>query len=197
MSKKKAKDTENRGRAEASASDEPEVDVGSMVKGLGGLFGGLVTLIEKASALAEKGEELKKSGEFRVTGLPGQAGKDAKGVYGFTIRTLADGKRKVQTFGNIKKTPAGPVVEEVREPIVDVFDEGDSMKIIAELPGISTSDVKTEVNGDILTVSAAGKGRKYTKEIHLPVQVDEGKVSTSYENGVLEITLVKKAATGK
>ena len=120
------------------------------------------------------------------------AGRDLSGVYGFTVRTLADGVPKVQTFGNIRKTTKGPSVEEVREPIVDIFDEGDTIKVIAELPGIEKSDVHTEVNGDILRLSADGRARKYSKEVLLPSIVDEDTIKSSYGDGILELELRKK-----
>ncbi|MCK4325402.1 Hsp20/alpha crystallin family protein, partial [bacterium] len=86
--------------------------------GLGGIFGGIGNLIESVSKIAEEGKGIvSKAGEIK--GL----GDKVKGVYGFTVRTLAGGESKVEPFGNIKKTPKGPVVEKEREPIVDVFDE--------------------------------------------------------------------------
>ena len=39
------------------------------------------------------------------------------------------------------------MVEEVREPIVDVFDEEDHILVIAELPGVSEDKIKIEVAG--------------------------------------------------
>ncbi len=176
--------------------ETPEIDVGAVFKslGLGGLLNGVSSLLDKAAELAEKGEQLKKTGEFRVKGIPSgvRREKELRGVYGFTVRTLAGGAPKVETFGNIKKPPKGPVVEEMREPIVDVFDEDDTIRVIAELPGIEESDIDTEVKGDMLTLSAEGKTRKYSKEILLPATVNEEKVGLSYENGILEIRLQKK-----
>ncbi len=79
--------------------------------------------------------------------------KDVKGVYGFKISTLSGGKSVIETFGNVKETAKGPVVEEVREPMVDVFDEKDHILVIVELPGVSKENIKVEVNGDILNIS--------------------------------------------
>ena len=55
-----------------------------------------------------------------------------KGVYGFTINTAGGGSPKVETFGNIRKTPEGPKVDEEREPITDIFDEKTEIVVIAE-----------------------------------------------------------------
>ena len=80
-------------------------------------------LIEAASKLSEKGEEISKSGEIDFSGLNKIKGlQDLKGVYGVRVRTMADGRPSVQPFGNIKKkSPKGPLVEEVREPIIDIL----------------------------------------------------------------------------
>ena len=156
--------------------------------GLGGLFKGLGNLIELAGKLAEEGEELKKQKEF-VFKTP--SGKEGRGVFGFSVRTLAGGEPVVSTFGNIKKTPKGPVVEEVREPLVDVFDEKDHIRVIAELPGVSEEDVQLDVKGDILNLKAEGKERKYAKEVLLPCPVKPESLQKSFRHGILELKLQK------
>jgi HSP20 family protein len=159
--------------------------------GLGGLFKGLGNLIDAATKLAEKGEELSKTGEIKFSGLDKIKGlKDLKGVYGINIRTMADGRPSVQPFGNIKKTPKGPVVEEVREPIVDVFDEPEEVHIVAEMPGIDEKDIKLDIKGDILNISSEGEKRKYQKEILLSRPVKKDDMTWTYKNGILEIKIV-------
>lgn len=155
--------------------------------GLGGIFESLGNLIESVSKIAEEGKGISKTGEIK--GL----GDKAKGVYGFTIRTLAGGESKVESFGNIKKTPKGPVVEEEREPIVDVFDEKDHILVIAELPGVNEEDIRTEIKGDILNISVQEKERKYKKEVLLPSKVEAEPTSSIYKNGILELKLKKQA----
>jgi HSP20 family protein len=167
---------------EKEENDEVKIDLGMGKISFGGLFKGLGNLIDLASKLSEEGYE--RRGE--IGGLP----KGAKGVYGFSIRTLA-GKPVIESFGNIRETAKGPVVEEVREPMVDVFDEEDRICVIAELPGVSESEIKIEVAGDILNLAASDKGRKYAKEILLSGKVKPDSVKTSYKNGILEITLEK------
>ncbi len=163
--------------------DEIEIDFGVGKISFGGLFKGLGNLIDLAAQLNEEGVE--KKGEIK--GLP----KGAKGVYGFSIRTLA-GKPVIESFGNIRETAGGPVVEEVREPIIDVFDEEDRILVIAELPGVSEDEVKIEVAGDILNLTASDKERKYAKELLLPSKVKPESMKTTYKNGILEIRLEKR-----
>ena len=97
----------------------------------------------------------------------------------------------MRPFGNIRRTEKGPIIDEVREPLVDLFDEGDMVSIVVELPGVEEKDIQTEVSGDTLKLTTATKGRTYAKEIELPCAVEEGKLESFYKNGVLEIRLPK------
>ena len=83
-----------------------------------------------------------KTGE--LSGLDPQ-GK-LRGVYGFSVKTgIGDqGERevKIEPFGNIRREPSGEaVVEDVREPLVDVYEEDDHVLVLAEIPGVSKKDV--------------------------------------------------------
>lgn len=165
--------------------------------GLGGLFKGLGNLIDSASKLAEKGEEISKSGEIDFSGLDKIKGlKDLKGVYGIRVSTLADGRPSVQPFGNIKRSPKGPVVEEVREPIVDVFEEEQQIQIVSEMPGIEEKDIEVSIKGDILTIKAAGEKRKYQKETLLSRSCKAEDMTWGYKNGILEIKIFSVEGPG-
>ncbi len=154
--------------------------------GLGGLFKGIEKLVELAGKLEEKGG-ISKEGEINLDHLK----KGMKGVYGFTINTAVGGSPKVETFGNIRKTPEGPKVDEEREPITDVFDEKDEIIVIAEMPGIEENDIKIDLKEDILEFSAASKTRTYRKELLLPVKAIVSNLSHKFTNGILEIKIKK------
>lgn len=163
------------------------IDFGIGKLSLGGLFKGIENLVDLAAKLKEAGGEIKKEGEIDLSRLK----EGMKGVYGFSIKTAVGGKPVVETFGNIKKTPEGPVVEEEREPLIDVFDEGDEILIISEVPGINGEGITLDLKGDILEIVAVGKNRKYRKEVLLPVQVRKETLSYTYKNGILEIRVKK------
>jgi HSP20 family protein len=153
--------------------------------GMGGLFKGISNLLDLVGNLAGASEGMNRSGEVKF-------GENEKmqGVYGFSIRTGIGGMPKVESFGNIRESEAGPVVADTREPIVDVFDEGDKLLVVAELPGVAKKEIKLELNGDVLALSTTG-ARKYAKEVLLPAAAKEEELSFTYNNGVLEVHLQK------
>jgi HSP20 family protein len=162
-----------------------------------GLLGGLANLVEKLGDLAEKGDELKREGNFEIQGN-GKDAKNFKGVYGFTVRTGLGGDRdevKVEPFGNIKrdKQTGQAVVQERREPVIDVFDEPDQVVLVAEMPGVAADEVAAELTDDILTLRAGRGERSYYKEVVLPAHCDSGVISVSCNNGVVEVRCPKTA----
>ncbi len=157
------------------------------ILGFGGLFKGIEKLVDLAGKLQDQ-NEISKEGEINLDHLK----KGMKGVYGFTIKSGVGGNRPtVETFGNIKKTPEGPKVEEEREPMTDVFDENEELVVIAEMPGIEEADLKIDLKEDILDISASRNTRKYHKELLLPVKVQKENMKVKYNNGILEIRIKK------
>jgi len=174
-----------------------DIDFGIGKLTLGGLFKGVEKLVNLAAKLEEAGGEIKKEGEIDLSHLK----EGMKGVFGFSVKTMAGGKPVVEPFGNIKKTPKGPTVEEEREPITDVFDEKEEVRVYAEMPGINEEDIKvgfppeagspSAKKVDILEISAQSGDKKYHKEILLPVKVKAETLISSYKNGILEVRVKK------
>lgn len=164
-----------------------DIDFGIGELSLGGLFKGIEKLIDLAAELKEAGGEVKKEGEIDL----GHLKEGMKGVFGFSIKTAVGGEPIVEPFGNIKKTPKGPTVEEEREPITDVFDEKEEVRVYAEMPGVNEEDIKLDLKEDILDISAQSGDRKYHKEVLLPAKVKAETLTSSYKNGILEIKMKK------
>jgi HSP20 family protein len=154
--------------------------------GLGGIVRGLGDLIEKLNALSETGEELSQTGEIRQ-------GEHVKGIYGISVKVGLGGKPSIEPFGNLHRdTRSGrTIVQEVREPMVDVIEEEDHVLVLAEMPGISAEDVWVEVKDDLLTIAAEKKGKRYRKEVLLPGNFKREKMQIICNNGVLEIKCLR------
>ena len=166
-------------------AEKPEVSAGF---GLGGLLDGIQKLVETAAKLKDSGD-IGQTGEFEIPGL----GDKGKGIFGFSIKTLAGGEGpsvSVRPFGNIHKTEKGVAVEEARDAVVDLFEEDDRIRVIAELPGVSEDAIKYEIKGDVLRIWTEGD-RQYDTEVVLPGAVQPGDVELTYNNGILELHLNK------
>jgi HSP20 family protein len=175
---------EEKKKEEKKTGIELGLDLGSIFKGIG-------EFVELASKLAEEGQtEIKRSGEITF-----DKAKKLRGMYGFSVRIGKGGKPVIDKFGTLKTEvrpkELKPVVGEVREPLVDIFDEKDEITVVAELPGVEERDIKAEAKESKIKISAEAKERKYFKELELPGKVEE-KFSSSYKNGVLELKLKKK-----
>lgn len=119
-------------------------------------------------------------------------------VYGYSMTVGPDGKPVIREFGNVKpslkRTPFGLAkpkleVKEEREPLVDTIVDEETVKIVAELPGVERSDINLQGSENTLTISVNTPNRKYKKELELPAEVDPDSSKATYKNGVLEIVL--------
>lgn len=94
---------------------------------------------------------------------------------------------------------------------VDVAEKNGAYLVTAEVPGVRKEDIHVSVDGAQVTLEAevkqereAGKDErvlhveraygKATRSFSLPQEIDEAKVEAKYRDGVLELTLPKKAA---
>jgi HSP20 family protein len=94
---------------------------------------------------------------------------------------------------------------------VDVSEDEKAYQIRAEVPGVKKEDINVSIDGDTVAISAEVKNEKDVKNgervlraeryygkvyraFTLGQVVDEAGTSAQYANGVLELTLPKKAA---
>ena len=92
-------------------------------------------------------------------------------------------------------------------PAVDVLEEADAIRIMAEVPGVKPEDVKISVEGNVLTIQGTKEqvAEENTERVHryertygafertftLPATVDAEHIKASYDKGVLTVTLPK------
>lgn len=98
---------------------------------------------------------------------------------------------------------------------LDVREQGNTYQVAAELPGLKKDDIKIEIDGAQVSISAqypedtAGKedpaapARVVYRErsagpvariFELPVEIDQTAASAKYEDGILKLSLPKKVA---
>ena len=81
-----------------------------------------------------------------------------------------------------------------QKPLIDIFQENNTITIVAEIVGFNKESLKINVKDQKITLSAKSKDRRYYKSLNLPTVVIPNAMHTKFKNGVLEIKL-KKAET--
>ena len=94
---------------------------------------------------------------------------------------------------------------------VDVKDSVEAYTVHAEMPGVKKEDIAVEIEGNEVTIGAevrreheATQGEsllhaerfygKTARRFALPQEIDEAKAAAKFSNGLLELTLPKKAS---
>jgi HSP20 family protein len=94
---------------------------------------------------------------------------------------------------------------------VDVAEKNGAYTVVAELPGVKKEDIQVTIDGAEVTLAAEIKRErevandervlhtertfgKVSRSFSLPQEVDEAKAEAKFRDGVLELTLPKKAA---
>ena len=91
-------------------------------------------------------------------------------------------------------------------PAINIYNQGDQMVLLAEIPGVNPDDLELTVLEDTVTLKgdrssdSNDEDRIYRRErvagefsrtLTLPDSVDPDKVSAEYKNGVLRVSLEK------
>jgi len=163
-----------------------------------GLFG----LINDLAKLAEKSETYQKTINLGKRGVAhAHISVSARPIRG-SYATKPTGHLKIS---KPKKKPAptripmpptaGPIKE--REPIVDVFEEKDHVRVTAELPDVKENEIDLKIEDNTLTITVDTPARKYYKQVELPTAVKKKPIESNYRNGILEVKLKKAKNTKK
>jgi HSP20 family protein len=92
-------------------------------------------------------------------------------------------------------------------PAVDVYEDKDSLQVKAELPGLKKEDIAISLQEGFLTLSGERKQEQkhegadvyraerwvgqFERSINLPCSVEADKITATYNEGVLTVTLPK------
>jgi len=150
---------------------------------------GLADLLKVVDELAQEGEvkEEWKKGPYAVE-------------YRRTVRYIRpEVGAPAEARSHIERKPK-PLEAEAKpkEPLIDVFDRGDHISVVASVPNVKEEDLKFWMAGDALKISANVTGTKIEKEVAIPEGSEVDKIlGASFKNGILEIKLRKKPRTSK
>jgi HSP20 family protein len=91
-------------------------------------------------------------------------------------------------------------------PALDLYETGDDFVAVVELPGMRKEDIDISLHDRTLTISGERKREinngetaqrteryvgTFRRSISLPTRVDASKVSATYQDGILKVTLPK------
>jgi HSP20 family protein len=160
-------------------------------------FGDIDRMIEEMEKeMAKAFKEMEKNMSIKSRLPEGSIRKEyGPYVYGYSVKIGPDGKPIVREFGNMKPgigQGSPPVsLSDKREPLVDTIEDKDSIKILAELPGVEKKDIKLHATSNKLIINVDNPDRSYYKELEFPFDVDVSTARSSYKNGVLEVNFTK------
>jgi HSP20 family protein len=103
--------------------------------------------------------------------------------------------------------PLGEVTTAAWMPVVDIFEQPEFLRIVAEVPGVKPEDVRILVESNVLTIQGTKEqvAEQKTEKVHryertygtfersftLPATVDPEHIKATYEMGLLTLTLPK------
>ncbi|MBI4503153.1 MAG: Hsp20/alpha crystallin family protein [Gemmatimonadetes bacterium] len=109
--------------------------------------------------------------------------------------------------------PDMKVFETMWSPSVDLTENDKEFVVRMEIPGVHKENLDVSLDGNVLTVSGRREFRKeeeseeciwrereegsFVRSIRMPKPVEEGKVTATYEDGILTIRLLKTEPTVK
>lgn len=127
------------------------------------------------------------------------------------FREMEDVERRVEDMLGRQLWPAVwrrvPRTDDAWAPAMDVYEKDDKFVVKAELPGMKEEDIDISVVGDTVVIKGERRSEQevkdddyyccersygqFSRSIAMPSNVDAQKVTASYEDGVLEVTLPK------
>lgn len=122
--------------------------------------------------------------------------------------------RSMEDF--MRDFPLAPALrgfEPERQIRIDVNETDQAYLVKADMPGYKKEDIKIAIDGSLVSISATTQGQEEKTEgdmvyserysgsqyrsFTLPQDVDETKTEAKYQDGVLNLTLPKKAGTAR
>jgi HSP20 family protein len=131
--------------------------------------------------------------------------------------SFSEMRRMLDTFrANMEDTlervfPSQASLPALKQPRVDILDLGDTLQVVADMPGVQKEDIEINLTPERVEISAESsteterKEEEYTyrergyasyrRVLDLPADVLPDKAEASFKNGVLEMNLPKKEPT--
>ena len=106
-------------------------------------------------------------------------------------------------------TAAGALEQASWRPAVDILETDDAFRLLLDIPAVAAQDVKVSVEDNLLTISGEIPSEeaselvtqhrrerrvgRFSRSFRLPETVDEDAIDASSKDGVLTLTIAKRA----
>jgi HSP20 family molecular chaperone IbpA len=88
--------------------------------------------------------------------------------------------------------PRKPQINDLREPLTDVFEDEKNVKLYVELPGVTKDDIQLNISEG----KAEVKAKDFYTTAQLPTSdIETKKIKATCNNGILEVIIPKKTTT--
>lgn len=131
-----------------------------------------------------------------------------------TVALMDDWRRRMDRAFADFQLPYAPVgtfddpwsLSEATWPRVNMYDNGSSLTLIAEVPGMAPGDLQIQLENDVLTLGGERRANvpqgytahrrersslSFTRTFNLPVKVNAEQVSATLKDGILTLEMAK------
>lgn len=123
------------------------------------------------------------------------------------MTTQARVTKSADNAAQAQKTPTQGEQKQTLRPAVDIFENGDAITLLADLPGVSDNTLSVEVDdktltiqgeialdmpGDLESLYADVRSTRYQRAFTLSSELDTARISASLSNGLLTVKIPKR-----
>lgn len=157
-------------------------------RGSRSLFDGLHDLADALHSVAEEARS------FEHTVSLGDAGS----VMRVEVRTDIGGASHTTEQTTTTARSAAEEAQEqegrpVRRPVVDVEEDDDQVRVVAEMPGVTEDVLDWAVDGRALSLEAPTERVRYARVVELPGLLDDEQATVTVEAGIVILTFPRES----
>ena len=86
---------------------------------------------------------------------------------------------------------AGAAIAGVRDPVVELFDEGEEIVLTVEWPYVDEGQIQIDLHGDVLSLTIGGAW-PYSTDLLLPGVFDAASLRQRHRNGITEVRVLRQ-----
>jgi HSP20 family protein len=113
---------------------------------------------------------------------------------------------QVQQKREVEKKPESTIPARRFLPVTDIFETGDALKVVLEMPGVDNESVDVRVENDVLTIEGQVDFTKYqgltplyteynvgnyARSFELSSKIDQERIGAELKDGVITLVLPK------